>query len=84
MKHVWLGQYGGSSPKPTKLISNARWVFELDSTKPANRRQWLQTTTRRRDAAGKVQVTGTKQLKSTQPTPQWRPKADPNIAGIQF
>ena len=69
-KFLWLGRYGGGSPKPTHLYSNAKWLSELDGSKPAAGGEKSVTTTRYVDREGRRRCTGTKFLKGTQPGPR--------------
>ena len=65
-KFVWMGGYGGSSPKPTILMSNSAWIDELYS--PSRPRESMAQATNKYHAAdGRLRVTGTKFLKGTLP-----------------
>ena len=68
-KLLWMGRFGGLSPKPTHLVSNAPWIGELDGCKPpvGDRQTKSLTTTRYVDREGRRRCTGTKFLKGTQP-----------------
>lgn len=65
-KFVWLGRWGGLSPKPTHLVTNARWISELECCKPPVSATASVTTTRYVDRDGRRRCTGTKLLKQTQ------------------
>lgn len=78
-KLVWMGRFGGSSPKPTHLYSNSKWITELTEltelsqlggSKLAAGRSTVATTTRYTDGQGRRRCTGTKALKGTQPAPR--------------
>lgn len=65
-KHfLWMGHFGGKSPKPTHLLSNKGWVCGLSGERPTSHGPSV-TTTRYIDKAGKRRCTGTKDLKPTQ------------------
>jgi hypothetical protein len=70
-KFLWLGRFGGGSPKPTNLYSNAKWLSELDGSKPVASGEKSVTTTRYTDREGRRRCTGTKFLKGTQPVPRY-------------
>ena len=76
-----MGRFGGSSPKPTYLYSNAKWLCELDGSKPAVGAERSVTTTRYTDREGRRRCTGTKFLKRTQPVPRYVSNVDAAIQG---
>jgi hypothetical protein len=75
-KHfLWLGTWGGISPKPTHLVSNSQWIAGLGARgarlgvlrRSASRRSL--TVKRYIDKSGARRCAGTKLLKQTQPLP---------------
>ena len=79
-KHfLWLGTWGGISPKPTHLVSNSQWIVGLGARgarlgvlrRSASRRSL--TVKRYIDKSGARRCAGTKLLKQTQPPAQLLP-----------
>jgi hypothetical protein len=63
-----MGGFGGLTPKPTVLMSNAPWIQELETPRRPSFAQ-VKTAKRYLDRDGRVRVTGTKFLKQTQSGP---------------
>lgn len=62
---IWIGSYGGGSPKPTFLYSNYRWVECLYLPLPC--KQWdAEMSLKYTDQAGTKRVCGGTDLKSSQ------------------
>jgi len=71
-KFLWMGNYGGASPKPTCLYSNAACVQELAGESLDRSKFTKQTgmTRRYRDTHGAQRVSGDKNLKESQHYPE--------------
>ena len=71
---LWMGLYGGSTPKGTVLFSSAAWVHELSARKmsKSERDKFAASdalVTKYRDATGQLRCTGNVRLKQSQAYP---------------
>ncbi|CAK9048954.1 unnamed protein product [Durusdinium trenchii] len=66
---VWIGSYGGGSPKPTFFYSNYAWVQELYLPLPTNTNWEADMSIKYIDRQGVARVTGGSELKVSQHYP---------------
>ncbi|CAL1153606.1 unnamed protein product [Cladocopium goreaui] len=67
---VWLGSFGGGSPKPTLLYSNYQWIQSLYLPLPSNV-EWTSEMSRKYiDGSGILRVCGGSDLKNSQYYPK--------------
>ncbi|CAK9003302.1 unnamed protein product [Durusdinium trenchii] len=67
---IWMGAYGGDSPKPTVLYSNYQFIYKLYCPLPKGKVFEAEMSNKYVDSSGQLRVSGGSDLKMSQHYPE--------------